>query len=136
MLRPAFVLALAWAALGTAGCARFREISACRAVVREVNGAMDEVQKLAEASPVDEPRIARRYGDLAKALLPYSQGEAPLAVAVREYAAVVESTRAAVEAHAVAASTKGRTPEARRELDKVTKRERVAASRIENECLH
>lgn len=136
MLRPTLVLALALVTSSTIGCSRVREISACRAIVREVNGALDEVEKLAAAKPIDEPRIARRYGELAKALVPYAQGESTLAVGVREYVAVVQSTQAAVQAHAAAVSSQGRVAEARRELDKLTKRERAAAGRIENECQH
>jgi hypothetical protein len=136
MRRPAFVLALALVTLSANGCSRVREISACKAIVREVNGALDEVEKLAAAKPIDEPRIARRYGELAKALVPYAQGESPLAVGVRDYVAVVQSTEAAVQAHAAAVSAQGRVSESRRELDKLTKRERAAANRIEIECQH
>ncbi|MDF3066531.1 MAG: hypothetical protein K0R38_2132 [Polyangiaceae bacterium] len=136
MSRSGSLLALAVVVLTTSGCSRVREIRACRAIVREVNGALAEVQQLSEAKPVDEPRIARRYGDLAKALVPYAQGESSLAIAMRDYIAVVQSTEVAVRAHANAVSTQGRVSEARRELDKLTKRERAAASRIENECAH
>jgi hypothetical protein len=134
MGRSAFVVALAMVSLSTSGCSRIHEISACRAIAREVNGALDEVQKLSQAEPVDEPRIARRYGDLAKALVPHAQGQSGLAIAMREYIAVVQTTQSAVQAHATAVSTQAHLAEARRELDKLTKRERAAASRIESEC--
>lgn len=130
------LLALAFLTWSTSGCSRIREISACRAIVREVNGALDEVEKLAAQKPLDEPRIAKRYGDLAKALVPHARGESPLAVAVRDYVAVVQSTQAAVQAHATAVGSNGRVAETRRELEKVTKRERAAVSRVEAECLH
>ncbi len=135
MPRSPLLLALLPFALSVTGCGKVREISACREIVREVNGALDEIEKVAAQKPVDEPRIARRYGELAKALVPRAQGESPLAVAVRDYVAVVNSTQAAVQAHATAAATPhGRVAEPKRELEKLGKRERAAASRIEVEC--
>lgn len=135
MARGSLLLFLALLTSATLGCGRVREISRCKEVVRQVNGALDEIEKLAAAKPVDEPRIAKRYGELAKALVPHAQGESPLAVAVRDYVAVLQSTEAAVSAHA-AASGKGRVADARRDLEKAAKRERAAASRLETECLH
>lgn len=137
MPRPTLLLALLPLALSAGGCSKVREISACRAIVHEVNGALDEVEKLAAQKPVDEPRIARRYGELAKALAPRAQGESALAAAVRDYVAILQATQAAVQAHAAAAGTpSGRVAEPRRELDKLVKRERAAAARIESECRH
>lgn len=128
------MLALALCTLSAIGCSRVREIGKCRAIVREVNGALDEVEKLAAKTPADEVGIARRYGDLAKALVPYAQGETALATALRDYVAVVQSTQAAVQAHAEAANNHSRVVDSRRELDKLTKRERSAASRVDAEC--
>jgi hypothetical protein len=127
-------LTLTLVVMSTLGCSRVREIGACREVVREVNVALDEIEKLTTKSPVDELRIARRYGELATALAPHARGESALATAVREYVAVLQGTQAAVQAHAAAASSHGRVGEARRELDKLTKRERAAASRLDIEC--
>lgn len=134
MSRPGVLLPAAVVALCLGGCSRVREISACRAVVREVNGALDEVEKLANTQPPDEPRIARRYGALAKALAPHAEGPSALAAAVREYVAVLQSTEATVAAHAAAVSGPGKASEPRRELERIAKRERAAASRIETEC--
>jgi hypothetical protein len=134
MTRPRVLLPVAIIALCLSGCARVREIRACRAIVREVNGALDEVEKLASAKPLDEPRIARRYGALAKSLAPHAEGPSPLAAAVRDYVAVLQSTEAAVVAHTAATGGQGKSGEPRRELERVAKRERAAASRIETEC--
>lgn len=134
MTRPRVLLPAAIIALSISGCSRVREISACRAIVREVNGAFDEVEKLASAQPLDELRIARRYGALAKALAPHAEGPSTLAAAVRDYVAVLQSTEAAVVAHAAAATGQAKLGEPRRELERVAKRERAAASRIETEC--
>ena len=135
-LRPRLLLALALGLLAM-GCGKFREISACRSLAREVNGAMDEIETLSKAKPLDEPRIAQRYATLARALQPRAQGESPLAVAVRDYIAVLQATDAALKTHATALKTQyGKVNEPRRELDRLVKRERAATARIDVECEH
>jgi hypothetical protein len=133
MSRVLLPLALGLLVLGS-GCSKVREISACRSIVREVNGALGEVEALSKQKPPNEARIAQRYGELAKALVPYAQGEAPLAVAVRDYVSVLQSVEASVKAHEAATKTSGRVAETRRDLERLVKRERGAASRIEAEC--
>jgi hypothetical protein len=119
------------------GCGKFREISACRALAREVNGAMDEIEALAKAKPLDELRIAQRYATLAKALQPRAQGETPLAQAVRDYIVVLQTTDATLKTHAEALKTQyGKVNEPRRELERLVKRERAATARIDVECEH
>jgi hypothetical protein len=130
-LLPLSVLLL----VAATGCSKVREISTCRAIVREVNGALDEVESLSKQKPANEARIAKRYGDLAKALVPHAQGEAPLAVAVRDYVSLLQSVESAVKSHEAAAKApSGRAAETRRDLDRLVKRERGATSRIEAEC--
>lgn len=135
-LGPRLLLALALG-LSATGCGKFREISACRSLAHEVNGAMDEIEALAKAKPVDEPRIAQRYATLAKALQPRAQGETPLAQAVRDYIVLLQATDAALRNHAAARKTQyGKVTEPRRELERLVKRERAAATRIDVECEH
>jgi hypothetical protein len=130
------LVALALAALAT-GCGKFREVSACRSIAREVNAALDEIEPLSKVRPMDEPRIAKRYAALATALEPRAQGESPLAVAVREYVAVLQGTDLALRNHAQALKTQyGKVNDPRRELDRLVKREHAAAARIEVECGH
>lgn len=134
MPRVVLPLALSLLALGT-GCSKVREISTCRSIVREVNAALDDVETLSKQKPANEARIAKRYGDLAKALVPYAQGEAPLAVAVRDYVSLLQSVEASVKAHETASKAQaGRVAETRRDLERLVKRERGATSRIEAEC--
>src|SRR5262249_31058189 len=90
---PPLLLVLAFAA---SGCGKLREVSACRGLVREVNGAVDDVERLTKKQPVDELAVARRYGALANALAPRAVGDRPLPQAVREYLVVVRATEAAV----------------------------------------
>ena len=123
-------------ALADAGCGKFREISACRGVEREVNTAVGEIETLAKAKPIDELRIAKRYATLAQALQPRSVGESPLALAVRDYVAVLRATDTALKNHVaeLAKTPSARPGEARRELDRLVKREHAAATRLEVEC--
>jgi hypothetical protein len=135
MSRPGTALCLALAASLCCGCGKVRQISACRAVAREVNGAVDEISALSKKSPVDEARIARRYGALAHALEPRSTGVTTLAAAIKDYVAIVRGTEAALKIRAEAAKLPyARVGESTRELDRLVKREHAAVARIEAEC--
>jgi hypothetical protein len=130
------LLALALGA-STTGCGKFREVSACRSIAREVNTAMDEIEPLSKQRPLDEPRIAKRYAALAQALKPRTLGESPLASAVREYVAILQATELALRNHTQALKTQyGKLNDPRRELERLVKREHAAATRIEVECEH
>ncbi len=122
-------------ALGSAGCGKFREISACRGVEREVNTAVTEIEALAKAKPIDELKIAKRYATLAQALQPRSVGEKPLALAVRDYIVVLRATETTLKSHVEVSKTPyGRPSEPRHELERLVKREHAAAARLEAEC--
>jgi hypothetical protein len=132
LLLLALTLALGW---GSLGCGKVREISACRAIAREVNDAVTELEGLSKAKPLDEPRIAKRYATLAKTLEPRATGTTALAQAVREYVTIVQATDVAVRNHAQALQTQyGKVGEPRRELDRLVKREHAAIARIQVEC--
>lgn len=131
---PYLLLALALSAMG---CGKFREISACRSVARDVNGALDEIETLSHAKPIDEPRIAKRYATLAQTLQPRALGETALAQAVRDYIAILQATDLALRNHALAVKTQyGKVTEPRRELERLIKREHAAVVRIDVECQH
>lgn len=130
-------LALLGLALSQTACGKLREISACRSVAREVDTALDEVEALSKAKPIDEPRIAKRYAALATALQPRAVGTDPLAEAMREYVIVMRATDLALRNHALASKTQfGKVTEPRRELERLVKREHAAVARIEVECQH
>lgn len=129
-----FTLLLALA-LASVGCGRFREISACRGVEREVNTAVGEIEALAHAKPIDELRIAKRYAALAQTLQPRSVGEKPLALAVRDYIVILRATETTLKTHVEAGKLQyGRPTDSRRELERLVKREHAAAARLEVEC--
>ena len=122
-------------ALSATGCGKFREISACRSVARDVNGALDEIETLSHAKPPDEARIAKRYATLAQTLRPRAQGETPLAQAVRDYITILQATDVALRNYTQQTQS-GKVAEPRRELERLTKRERAAVVRIDVECQH
>lgn len=131
-LSTALVLALA---LGTAGCGKLREVSACRSIARQVNAAADDVDALAKQKPVDDLRLSKRYGELAKALEPRSAGQTPLANAVRDYVIILHGTETALRTQGQLMKTQyPKLTESRRELERLAKREHAAATRIEVEC--
>lgn len=124
-------------ALSATGCGKFREISACRSVARDVNGALDEIETLSHKTPIDEPLIAKRYATLAQTLQPRSLGESPLSQAVRDYIAILQATDVTLRNHAQAVKTQyGKVAEPRRELERLIKREHAAVVRIDVECQH
>lgn len=135
MRRPPLRLLFLALAFSASGCGKFREVSLCRGVVRDVNAAMDEIEALAKAKPVNELRIADRYAQLAKTLEPRSLGDKPLAVALRDHIAVLRATEAAVRGHDTLQKTQpARASESRRELERLVKRDRSTAARIEVAC--
>jgi hypothetical protein len=122
-------------ALSATGCGKFREISACRSMARDVNSALDEIETLSRAQPFDGPRIAKRYATLAQTLQPRSVGETALAQAVRDYIVILQATDVALRNHAPAVPTQhSKVTEPRRELERLIKREHAAVVRIQVEC--
>jgi hypothetical protein len=136
-MRPWLWLLGAPLALALSGCGRLGEISACRALAREVNPTLDQIEALSKQPGADaEERMAQQYLALSKRVAPHAAGNSTLAAAVKDYAAVLESTGKALRSHAdsVRAGAGPRTNEPRRELDRLVKRERTATARIEAEC--
>lgn len=135
--KPSLSLLLALAlALASVGCGKFRQISACRAVARDVNAAVAEIEALSRAKPLDELRIAKRYAALAQSLQPRAVGDNPRAVALRDYIAVLQATDTTLRNHAAVlkASTGSKVAEPRRELERLVKREHAAAARLDVAC--
>ena len=131
------------AASGLIGCGRFREISTCRALTRETNPTLAQIEELSKKPGADpqaradqQARMAKLYAELAKRLKPHTTGPSTLAAAIKDYAGILEATGAALKNHSEAtrSGTLGRSNEARRELDRLVKRERASVTRLETEC--
>jgi hypothetical protein len=122
-------------ALSGSGCGKFRDLGRCHGVVRDINAAVDEIEALSKAKPVDEPRIAQRYAQLAKSLEARAQGEQSLPLALRDHIVVLRATEAAIRNHdSLRKAGSPRISEARRELERLVKREHATAARVEVAC--
>lgn len=133
--RPLSLLAALALALGVSGCGKVRKVSLCRGVARDINLAVEQIEALSKAKPIDTLRIADRYAELAKTLEPRAQGEQPLAVALRDHVTVLHATAAALRSQdALQKAPSSRTAEPRRELERLVKRERATTTRIEVAC--
>lgn len=128
-------LALLGLALSATGCGKLREVSLCRGLSHDINTAMDQIEALSKAKPPNELKIADRYAELAKTLTPRSLGEQPLALALRDYIAVLRATETAVRSHEAFQRTQSsRIGEPRRELERLVKREHTTLARVEVAC--
>jgi hypothetical protein len=130
-------LLLAALVLGSTGCEKMREVSACRRIADAANTALGDVEALSKKSgPEPQTMMAKRYAELAKELEPFAVGETPLALHVRDYVQLIRATDAALRNHAEAtrSNNDARKNELRRELDRLVKRERAAVTRIDVAC--
>jgi len=135
--RPAVLALATLVLLASSGCGRVREISACRALAREVNPVLSEVEALSKLpGGGHQPTMANRYAELAARVKTRSQKGGTLATALAEYASILEATCLALRAHeeATRLNQPARITEKRRELERLVKRERVSVTRIDAEC--
>jgi len=138
--------------LSNAGCSRFTRTRQCRALIAQVNPALDEVLTLTDAgtskasaggtsgakSTGSERYVAAagRYERLAKDLGPMEFSSEQMAKYVAEYASVLTATAQTLRALATALDTNN-TAEADRashELERLSIRERSAISRMDAWC--
>ena len=146
----AFVLVLGSAASSTA-CSRFTKTRQCRALIAQVNPALDEVVALTDAGAGGDGSgggngatrggarylaAAARYERLAKDLGPMEFSSEQTAKSVAEYASVLTTTGQNLRALAAAidANNQPEIDRANRELERLTIRERAAVARIDAWC--
>ncbi len=138
--QPSALGKLSWLLLsliGLSGCIKLRDTKACRAAVHTINPALDEIEALSKAPGVEnQQRIARRYAELAARLKPLIPARGGVSAALGEYATILSATDTAIRAHASAIKEgkTGAATEARRELERLVRREKSAATRIDAEC--
>ena len=145
----AFVLVVA---ASTTACSRFTKTRQCRALIAQVNPALDEVQALTDAGAGGSGGVggasatagggarylaaAARYERLAKDLGPMEFSSEQTAKTVAEYASVLTLTAQNLRALAVAVDSGNQIEIDRvnRELERLTIREHAAISRIDAWC--
>ncbi len=151
---PGFALALALVlalSLQSTGCSRFTKTKQCRALIAQVNPALDEVLTLTDggasatggAGGANNAAVsaryvsaAARYERLAKDLGPMEFSSEQMAKSVAEYASVLSSTAQTLRtlASALDANNGGEADRANRELERLSIREHSAVSRIDAWC--
>jgi hypothetical protein len=146
-------LALAGALiLSSAGCSRFTRTRQCRALIAQVNPALDEVLTLTDAGSAkgagagaggaassESARYvaaAGRYERLAKELGPMEFSSEQMAKYVAEYGSVLTATAQTLRtlATAQASSNLAEAERANHELERLTIRERSAVARMDAWC--
>lgn len=151
-LLPSFALSVALAvALPCTGCSRFTKTKQCRALIAQVNPALDEVLTLTDggvsgasgaggigngAASAHYVSAAARYERLAKELGPMEFSSEQMAKSVAEYASVLSSTAQSLRtlASALDANNGAEADRANREIERLNIRERSAVSRIDAWC--
>ena len=158
-LNRALLLALATGlGLANTGCSRFTRTRQCRALIAQVNPALDEVLTLTDAgtgkggaggadgkSGVGGTRstgseryvaAAGRYERLAKDLGPLEFSSEQMAKYVAEYASVLTATAQTLRTLATAldANNTAEADRASHELERLGIRERSAVSRMDSWC--
>lgn len=162
MLRPALSLIFFCALVeSTTSCGRFTKTKQCRALIAQVNPALDEVQTLTDAgagaggnsgtggsagantnasgahsSGARYIAAAARYERLAKDLGPLEFSSEQMAKNVAEYASVLTTTAQNLRALGAAldANNAPEIERVNRELEKLTVREHAAITRIDTWC--
>jgi hypothetical protein len=144
----AFTLLLA---LSSAGCGRFTRTRQCRALIAQVNPALDEVLALTDAgagggsagasarTSTGSTRYvaaAARYERLAKELGPMEFSSEQMAKSVAEYASVLTATAQTLRSLAAAldANNTAEADRANHELERLSIREHSAISRMDTWC--
>jgi hypothetical protein len=119
------------------GCGRIQRIRECRALVANVNPALGGIQQLLASNRRDTAfydEVAGRYDAIAAELGKLSFSHEQLKALVDEYRSVATSAAIAVRSVGKAQTDPQALPQARLELDRVVRREKVAVMKLDAEC--
>ncbi len=118
------------------GCSRLQLVSECRELARAVNARMTDLEALSKTaeSPQKFDKLAQGYTALAAEVmsLPIAQGTA--AAEVKEYAELMKSVAKSCGDFSSALRGEGRVDAARRELERLTRREKLSSGKLEAFC--
>jgi hypothetical protein len=137
MPRRALLVVLCSFCLWLAGCGRIQRVRECRALVARVNPALGGIQQLLATNRRDAAfygDIAGRYEALAAELGRLSFGNEQLKLLVDDYRGVAIAAAAAIRSFGQAQTDPQTLPQARLELDRVVRREKVAVMKLDAEC--
>ena len=122
------------------GCSRYTRTKQCRALIAQVNPALDDVDAVTHAgSAVGSSgyvSAAGRYERLAKQLGPMEFASEDMAKYVAEYAGLLNSTAENLRTLATAldANNPGEAERINRELDRIDSHERSVMARMDAWC--
>jgi hypothetical protein len=133
------------AALALTGCGRYSRTKQCRALIAQVNPALDDVLTITHGGEASDAGVlaggvyvaaAGRYERLAKSLGPLEFATEDMAKLVAEYASVLASTARSLRALAASleANNVAETERANRDLERYTGRERQLVAQMEAWC--
>lgn len=137
--RCALVLAFALLASAGAGCSRLRAVSSCRALADKVNQALDAVEA-ATAEPKPGAKGYRtastHYAVLAKELEGFEPQRPELKEPLAELADIVRGAKEQTRrlSDAIADGNRGETLTAERELERLARRQKNVAQRLDKAC--
>jgi hypothetical protein len=123
--------------LSLTSCSKLQRVRECRALVARVNPALGGIQELLATNRRDAAfygDVAARYDGIATELAKLSFTSEQLKLHVEEYRSVVTAAAEAVRAVGKAQTSPQSLPQARQELDRVVRREKVAVMRLDAEC--
>jgi hypothetical protein len=125
------------AALALFGCERLRDVKRCRTLARGVNGSLDTIES-ATAKPTSSAygRATLEYEGLAKRLDTFDGGSPELERDVHEYAAFARSSARASAglAQALQMNNSAAAQVNARELERLSRQEKVIVRRIDDDC--
>jgi hypothetical protein len=123
-------------ALVAVGCGRLGRISECRELAQTVNERMAELETASKAkeTPQKFAQLSKGYGKLADevAALPVARSAASAQVA--EYVTVLRSAANHSRETSEALKAGQRTEAPRRELDRVARKEKMSAQKLDTYC--
>ena len=118
------------------GCSRFEHVSECKALVATVNEGIAKAEIISKEpdKPEKFKELAAEYKELASRVqaLPVAQGKAK--TEVKEYVELLRSTSDALKTAEGVVQTGGRPDAYTRELERLTRRERLSIGKLETYC--
>jgi hypothetical protein len=119
------------------GCNKLQRVRECRALVASVNPALGGIPQLLATNRRDAAfygDIASRYDGIALELGKLTFSNEGIKLHVEEYRSVATAAAQAVRSVGQAQSNPQALPQARQELDRVVRREKIAVMRLDAEC--
>ena len=121
------------------GCGRVERARQCRALARDVNASLAEIQSVSQSSRWDAAAwgdFSRRYAALASRVATHRFGDGSVTRAVDDYRGHLEKSAKACRAmaDALGGNSALALAEARREVERVARGEKAGAGRLDGAC--